>query len=67
MKTWAIQLTVHLTDEDPAFDPREWSTNAILEVASAPTIAKQWRFTELIQGQTTTAHDMLIQESDIKP
>jgi len=64
MKTWAIQLTVHITDEDPNFDPREWSTNQILEVASAPTTAKQWRFTELIQGETTTAHEALIEVED---
>lgn len=65
MKTWAIQLTVHLTDEDQNFDPREWSTNEILEVAGAPTTAKQWRFTELIQGETTTAHEALMHNGEI--
>tara|TARA_R110000822_G_scaffold74178_1_gene178311 strand:- start:66 stop:266 length:201 start_codon:yes stop_codon:yes gene_type:complete len=66
MKTWAIQLTIHLTDEDDEFDPREWDTDAILEVASSPRIAKQWRFIELIQGPTTTAHEALMPDPTTK-
>ena len=61
MKTWAIQLTYHLTDEEDAFAPREWDTSALLEIADAPHIAKQWRFVELIQGATTTAYEDLIE------
>jgi len=66
MKTWAIQLTFHLTDEDDEFDPREWDTDAILEVASSPRIAKQWKFIELIQGPTTTAHEALMPDPTTK-
>ena len=65
MKTWAIQLTVHITNDDHNFDPRERSTSQILEVAGAPTTAKQWRFTELIQGETTTAHEALMHDGEI--
>jgi len=64
MKTWAIQLTYHLTDEDHDFDPREWETSALLEVAYSPRIPKQWRFTELVHGETTTAHEALIEVDD---
>ena len=60
MKTWAIQLTYHLTEDDDDFDPREWDTKALLKEASEPYTPKQWRFTELIQGETTIAHDALI-------
>lgn len=60
MKTWAIQLTYHLTEDDDDFDPREWDTKALLKEASESYTPKQWRFTELIQGETTTAHDALI-------
>lgn len=66
MKTWAIQLTYHLTDEDVDFDPREWETSALLEVAYSPNIAKQWRFVELIQGPTTIAHEDLMPDSTTK-
>jgi len=65
MKTWAIQLTYHITDEADDFDPREWATPALLEVAGAPTTSKQWRFTELIQGATTTAHEALVDDGNI--
>lgn len=66
MKTWAIQLTYHLTDEDDSFDPREWDTSALLEIAAAPTTTKQWRFIELVQGSTTTAHEALMLDSTTK-
>jgi hypothetical protein len=65
MKTWAIQLTIHISNDHPNFDPREWSTAEILDVAGAPTTAKQWRFTELIQGETTTAHEALMHDGEI--
>lgn len=66
MKTWAIQLTYHLTDEDDGFDPREWDTYALLEVASSPTVTKQWRFVELVQGPATTVHEALAPDSTAK-
>ena len=66
MKTWAIQLTFHMTDEDDDFDPREWDTGDLLEIAHAPTVAKQWRFVELIQGPTTTAYEDLMPDPTTK-
>lgn len=55
-----------MTDEDDDFDPREWDTGNLLEIAHAPTVAKQWRFVELIQGPTTTAHEALMPDPTTK-
>ena len=68
MKTWAIQITFHLTDEDDEFAPREWDPSALLEVASSQAVSKHWQFTELVRGSATTfssAGDTLMPDSNV--
>ena len=46
-----------MTDDTEMFNPEGWSQDALLEIASAPTITTNWTFTELVPKQDEQASD----------